>query len=60
MQLDYAIEGYWLAKRCDFNTNTITDYTFTFKCLTEFVGKNARAQGHFERGHQPLPQRPAR
>ena len=39
MQLDYAIEGYWLAKRRDFSANTINDYTLTFKRLTEFVGK---------------------
>jgi len=39
MQLDYAIEGYWLAKRRDFSTNTVNDYTLTFRRLTEFVGK---------------------
>ena len=39
MQLDYAIEGYWLAKRRDFSVNTINDYTLTFKRLTEFIGK---------------------
>jgi hypothetical protein len=27
VQLDYAIEGYWLAKRRDFSANTINDYT---------------------------------
>jgi hypothetical protein len=25
MQLDYAIEGYWLAKRRDFSANTVND-----------------------------------
>jgi site-specific recombinase XerD len=39
MQLDYAIEGYWLAKRRDFSANTVNDYTLTFQRLTEFVGK---------------------
>ncbi len=39
MQLEYAIEGYWLAKRRDFSPNTVNDYTLTFKRLTEFVGK---------------------
>lgn len=39
MQLDYAIEGYWLAKRRDFSANTVNDYTLTFRRLTEFVGK---------------------
>jgi integrase/recombinase XerD len=39
MQLDYAIEGYWLAKRRDFSTNTVNDYTLTFRRLIEFVGK---------------------
>ncbi len=39
MQLDYAIEGYWLAKRRDFSTNTVNDYSLTFRRLTEFVGK---------------------
>ena len=39
MQLDYAIEGYWLAKRRDFSANTVNDYSLTFKRLIEFVGK---------------------
>lgn len=39
MQLDYAIEGYWLAKRRDFSPNTVNDYTLTFRRLTGFVGK---------------------
>jgi len=39
MQLDYAIEGYWLAKRRDFSPNTVNDYSLTFRRLTEFVGK---------------------
>jgi len=39
MQLDYAIEGYWLVKRRDFSANTVNDYTLTFKRLAEFVGK---------------------
>lgn len=39
MQLDYAIEGYWLAKRRDFSTNTVNDYSLTFRRLTEFVGR---------------------
>jgi hypothetical protein len=44
MQLDYAIEGYWLAKRRDFSANTINDYTLTFKRLTEFIGKRASSR----------------
>ena len=47
MQLDYAIEGYWLAKRRDFSANTINDYTLTFKRLTEFVGKTRRVSRTF-------------
>ena len=45
MQLDYAIEGYWLAKRRDFSTNTVNDYTLTFRRLIEFVGKTRDLQG---------------
>ena len=45
MQLDYAIEGYWLAKRRDFSANTVNDYTLTFRRLTEFVGKTRDLQG---------------
>ena len=33
MQLEYAIEGYWLAKRRDFSPNTVNDYTLTFRRL---------------------------
>ncbi len=36
---DYAIEGYWLARRRDFGTNTVNDYPLTFRRLTEFIGK---------------------
>lgn len=39
MQLDYAIEGYWLAKRRDLSANTVSDYGLTFRCFSEFVGK---------------------
>lgn len=39
MQLDYAIEGYWLAKRRDFSPNTVADYQLTFRRFGEFVGK---------------------
>ena len=45
MQLDYAIEGYWLAKRRDFSANTVNDYTLTFRRLIEFVGKTRDLQG---------------
>jgi len=31
MQLDYAIEGYWLAKRRDFSAHTVSDYQLTFR-----------------------------
>lgn len=39
MQLDYAIEGYWLAKRRDFSAHTVSDYQLTFRRFGEFVGK---------------------
>ena len=45
MQLDYAIEGYWLAKRRDFSANTVNDYTLTFRRLIEFVGKTRQPVG---------------
>jgi site-specific recombinase XerD len=40
MQLDYAIEGYWLAKRRNSSPNTVADYQLTFRRFGEFVGKN--------------------
>ncbi len=39
MQLDYAIEGYWLAKRRDLSANTVSDYGLTFRRFSEFVGR---------------------
>jgi len=39
MQLDYALEGYWLAKRRDFSSHTVSDYQLTFRRFSEFVGK---------------------
>ena len=53
MQLDYAIEVYWLAKRRDFSANTINDYTLTFRRLTEFVGKT-RELKDISSGTMPL------
>jgi integrase/recombinase XerD len=38
MRLDYAIEGYWLARQRDFSPHTIADYGVTFRRLVEFVG----------------------
>jgi hypothetical protein len=45
MQLDYAIEGYWLAKRRDFSANTVNDHTLTFRRLIGFVDKTRDLQG---------------
>ena len=39
MQLDYALEGYWLAKRRDFSSHTVSDYQLTLRRFSEFVGK---------------------
>lgn len=38
MQLSYAIEGYWLARRRDMSDNTERDYALTLRRFTEFVG----------------------
>lgn len=38
MQLDYAIEGYWLAKRRGFSVHTVADYAVHFRRLSAFLG----------------------
>ena len=45
MRLDYAIEGYWLARRRGFSVHTVADYGVTFRRFVEFVG----AEREFER-----------
>jgi len=68
MQLDYAIEGYWLAKRRDFSANTVNDHTLMFKRLTEFVcwvktrfgrgsGRPSCRQGNVATGCRAIPAR---
>ena len=55
MQLDYAIEGYWLAKRRNFSANTVNDCPLTFKHLTEFVGKTRDLHNPGESLSQEFP-----
>ena len=38
MRLDYALDGYWLARRRDSSPNTVDDYQRSFKRLCDFVG----------------------
>lgn len=38
MQLDYALEGYWLSRRRGFSPHTVADYSVTFRRLAEFLG----------------------
>jgi site-specific recombinase XerD len=45
MRLDYAIEGFWLAKRRGFSPHTVADYAVTFRRFTAFVG----AEREFEK-----------
>jgi len=45
MRLDYAIEGYWLAKRRGFSPHTVADYAVTFRRFVAFVG----AEREFEK-----------
>ena len=45
MRLDYAIEGYWLAKRRGFSVHTVADYEVTFRRFVAFVG----AEREFEK-----------
>ena len=37
MRIDYALDGYWLARRRDFSPNTIVDYERTFERLCAFL-----------------------
>ncbi len=32
-----ALEGYWLARKRDFSTHTVSDYSVTFKRLVKYV-----------------------
>lgn len=38
MRLEYAYEGFWLAKRRNYSEHTIADYELTFRRLRQFVG----------------------
>ncbi len=38
MQLDYALEGYWLSRRRELSVHTVADYEVTFKRLVQFFG----------------------
>lgn len=38
MQLDYALEGYWLSKKRVFSVHTIKEYEITFRRFKEFLG----------------------
>lgn len=38
MQLDYALEGYWLSKRRGFSAHTVAAYEVTFRRLVDFFG----------------------
>lgn len=38
MRLDYALDGYWLARRRDFSPATVADYQRTFERLCDFIG----------------------
>lgn len=38
MRLEYAYEGFWLAKRRNYSEHTIADHELTFRRLRQFVG----------------------
>ncbi|MCU0523067.1 MAG: phage integrase N-terminal SAM-like domain-containing protein, partial [Anaerolineae bacterium] len=45
MQLDYAIEGYWLSRRRGFSPHTVADYEVTFRRLVQFLGPDQEFEG---------------
>jgi site-specific recombinase XerD len=40
MRLDYALDGYWLARKRDFSPHTVDDYQRTFQRLCDYLGPN--------------------